>query len=149
MEGFYYDAEIEYIVEMLKDHLYFAVLHTDNPKVLRSSNKIYYFNTDEEFVYMNYYYDFGPLNLSCLYKYCCKLNNYLQSSRGIKRIVHYTSRHPHHRCNAAFLIGSYAVMYLKAQPKDVMRVLNNTGGPFKYVSLKLYSFVFPMFSPNG
>lgn len=132
MDGFYYDSNIAYIVEILKDHLYFAVLDADSPKVIRSTNKIYYFNIDDELLYLNYYYDFGPLNLSCLYKYSCKLNNFLQNTRGVKRIVHYTSGYAQQRANAAFLMGCYAVVYLKALPKDIMKVLLNTGGTFKY-----------------
>uniref|UniRef100_A0AAR2LW47 protein-tyrosine-phosphatase n=1 Tax=Pygocentrus nattereri TaxID=42514 RepID=A0AAR2LW47_PYGNA len=70
------------------DRLYFATLRS-KPK---STANTHYFCTDDEFVYENFYADFGPLNLAMLYRYCCKLNKKLKSfTLTRKRIVHYTS----------------------------------------------------------
>lgn len=124
-------GEIEYSTEIIKNRLYFAVTYEDRTIVLKNTNDIFYFNVDEELIYYNYYYDFGPLNLSCLYKYCCKLNSYLQGSSSLKRIVHYTSSDQSKRSNAAFLIGSFAVIYLKMDPRHIFRLLLQAGGPYK------------------
>ncbi|XP_074044372.1 dual specificity protein phosphatase CDC14A isoform X7 [Macrotis lagotis] len=106
--------------EFLKDRLYFATLR-NRPK---STINTHYFSTDEELVYENFYADFGPLNLAMVYRYCCKLNKKLKSySLSRKKIVHYTSFDQRKRANAAFLIGSYAVIYLKKTPEEVYRAL--------------------------
>ncbi|KAG7265190.1 hypothetical protein CRUP_030304 [Coryphaenoides rupestris] len=59
---------------LIKDRLYFATLRS-KPK---STANTHYFCTDDEFVYENFYADFGPLNLGVLYRYCCKLNKKLK-----------------------------------------------------------------------
>ncbi|XP_074044370.1 dual specificity protein phosphatase CDC14A isoform X5 [Macrotis lagotis] len=121
--------------EFLKDRLYFATLR-NRPK---STINTHYFSTDEELVYENFYADFGPLNLAMVYRYCCKLNKKLKPmnvfknipvlrklesySLSRKKIVHYTSFDQRKRANAAFLIGSYAVIYLKKTPEEVYRAL--------------------------
>lgn len=70
----------------------------------------HYFSVDEEFIYENFYNDFGPLNICMLYRYCMKLNTKLNAKcHANKKIVHYTSMNPAKRLNAAYLIGSYAV----------------------------------------
>ncbi|XP_060605231.1 dual specificity protein phosphatase CDC14A-like isoform X17 [Ruditapes philippinarum] len=106
--------------EFIKDRLYFATLRT-RP---RSSAHTHYFCIDEELVYENFYADFGPLNMSMLYRYCCKLNKKLKSfSLAKKRIVHYTSFDARKRANAACLIASYAIIYLKKTPEEAYRPL--------------------------
>ncbi|XP_058249918.1 cell division cycle 14Aa isoform X1 [Hemibagrus wyckioides] len=104
----------------IADRLYFATLR-GKPK---STANAHYFCTDDEFVYENFYADFGPLNLAVVYRYCCKLNKKLKSfTLSRKRIIHYTSYDQHERANAAFLIGAYAVIYLKRTPEEVYRAL--------------------------
>ncbi|KAL5016950.1 hypothetical protein ScPMuIL_006539 [Solemya velum] len=106
--------------EFIKDRLYFATLRS-RP---RSTAHTHYFCVDEELIYENFYADFGPLNLAQLYRYCCKLNKKLKSfSLAKKRIVHYTSFDARKRANAAFLIGAYAIIYLKKTPEEAYRPL--------------------------
>uniref|UniRef100_A0A8C1LK45 Vascular cell adhesion molecule 1b n=1 Tax=Cyprinus carpio TaxID=7962 RepID=A0A8C1LK45_CYPCA len=138
--------------EFVKDRLYFATLRT-KPK---STANTHYFSTDEEFVYENFYADFGPLNLAMLYRYCCKLNKKLKLARcrslmcscfGIlksftltrKRIVHYTSFDQRKRANAAVLIGAYAVIYLKKTPEEAYRALIS-GSNASYLPFRDASF---------
>ncbi|XP_063154388.1 dual specificity protein phosphatase CDC14A isoform X2 [Candoia aspera] len=112
--------------EFLKDRLYFATLR-NRPK---STVNTHYFCTDEEFVYENFYADFGPLNLALVYRFCCKLNKKLKSfSLSRKKIVHYTSFDQRRRANAAFLIGAYAVIYLKKTPEEAYRILLSGSNP--------------------
>ncbi|XP_030809266.1 dual specificity protein phosphatase CDC14A [Camarhynchus parvulus] len=112
--------------EFVKDRLYFATLRT-KPK---STVNTHYFCTDEELVYENFYGDFGPLNLAMLYRYCCKLNKKLKYfSLSRKKIVYYTSFDQRKRANAAFLIGSYAVIYLKKTPEETYRMLLSGSNP--------------------
>ncbi|NWU38269.1 CC14A phosphatase, partial [Hylia prasina] len=108
------------------DRLYFATLRT-KPK---STVNTHYFSTDEELVYENFYGDFGPLNLAMLYRYCCKLNKKLKYfSLSRKKIVYYTSFDQRKRANAAFLIGAYAVIYLKKTPEEAYRMLLSGSNP--------------------
>uniref|UniRef100_A0A8D0F1Q8 Cell division cycle 14A n=1 Tax=Strix occidentalis caurina TaxID=311401 RepID=A0A8D0F1Q8_STROC len=112
--------------EFVKDRLYFATLRS-KPK---STVNTHYFCTDEELVYENFYGDFGPLNLAMLYRYCCKLNKKLKYfSLSRKKIVYYTSFDQRKRANAAFLIGAYAVIYLKKTPEEAYRTLLSGSNP--------------------
>ncbi|XP_065070297.1 dual specificity protein phosphatase CDC14A-like isoform X2 [Rhopilema esculentum] len=114
------DQELANACEFIKDRLYFATLRIKP----RSNATTHYFCVDEELVYENFYADFGPLNLAMLFRYCNKLNKKLKSfSLSKKRIVHYTSYDSRKRANAAFLIGAYAVIYLKWAPEDAYRPL--------------------------
>ncbi|XP_059490991.1 dual specificity protein phosphatase CDC14C isoform X2 [Neocloeon triangulifer] len=118
----YSDALIS-AAEFIKDRLYFVTLGTTvHP---RSTTKTHYFSIDDEFEYENFYQDFGPLNLAMLYRYCMKLKKKLKApSLAKKKIVHYTTTNPKKRVNAAYLIGSYAVMYLHFTPAQAAKLLS-------------------------
>ncbi|KAK3755632.1 hypothetical protein QZH41_017624 [Actinostola sp. cb2023] len=125
----------------ISDRLYFATLR-HKP---RSSINLHYFSIDDELIYENFYSDFGPLNLAMLYRYCCKLNKKLKSfSLAKKKIIHYTSNDSRKRANAACLIGSYAIIYLKKSAQEVYRML--IGGcnppylPFRDASFGVSSY---------
>ncbi|XP_056381035.1 dual specificity protein phosphatase CDC14B isoform X3 [Hyla sarda] len=122
------------------ERLYFAIL-CGKPKTTPSTH---YFSIDDELLYENFYADFGPLNLAMLYKYCCKLNKKMKSfSLTKKKIVHYTNCDPKKQANAAFLIGSYAIIYLKKLPEEMHRLLqmgNVTYLPFRDASFGTCSF---------
>jgi len=106
--------------EIIKDRFYFATLRCKP----RSTPHTHYFCVDEELIYESFYADFGPLNLGMLYRYCCKVNKKLKSvSLAKKKIVHYTSFDSRKRANAAFLVASYAIIYLKKTPEEAYRPL--------------------------
>ena len=67
--------------EYIPDRLYFVTLKTTiKPK---STANTHYFCVDEELVYENFYADFGPLNLSLLYR-CVQGCDYRpQSARSL------------------------------------------------------------------
>lgn len=112
--------------EFLEGRLYFATLRS-RP---RSSSSCHYFTTDEELVYENFYADFGPLNLAMLYRFCQKLHKKLKSqSLARKRIVFYTSHDSYKRVNAAYLIGSYVIIYHKKTPEEAFRPLVTAQSP--------------------
>lgn len=119
--------EIYNYVEILHKQLYFAVVKGLKSVKLKSSSDTLFFSIDDELSYQNYYHDFGPLNLSCVYKYCCKLNKYLQYARNSKRVVHYTSNHPEKKTNAACLLGCFCVIYLDSNPNVVWKILLELG----------------------
>ncbi|XP_035033370.1 dual specificity protein phosphatase CDC14AB isoform X2 [Hippoglossus stenolepis] len=130
------DPELQGAAEFIRERLYFATLRS-KPK---STANTHYFCTDEEFVYENFYADFGPLNLSMLFRFCCKLNKKLKSfTLTRKRIVHYTSFNQRKRSNAAVLIGGYAVIYLKKTPEEAYRALIS-GSNASYLPFRDASF---------
>lgn len=108
--------------EYIKDRLYLATIaESTKPKI---TSTVHYFSIDEELVYESFYADFGPLNLAMIYRYCCKLNKKLKSHCLSKKvIVHYTTNDTKKRANAAFLIGSYAIIYLNKSAEEAYRPL--------------------------
>ncbi|KAK9497344.1 hypothetical protein O3M35_004678 [Rhynocoris fuscipes] len=108
--------------EFIKDQLYFITLRTSiKPK---STSNTHYFTIDDELVYENFFSDFGPLNLAMLFRYCIKVNRKRKvASQSNKKIVHYTTIEPQKRVNAAYLIASYAILYLKKTPEEAFKAL--------------------------
>lgn len=96
--------------EIIKDRLYFA---TVSARPTHQYPGYHLFSTDDEFVYANYNSDFGPLNIAMLYRFCNLLNHKLKTPPiSGKRVVYYTGVDPCKRTNAAFLVGSYSILYL-------------------------------------
>nr|CAI5831508.1 unnamed protein product [Callosobruchus analis] len=110
--------------EFIKGRLFFVSLNTSvEPK---STASVHYFTIDYELNYDGFYLDFGPLNLAMLYHYCVKLRRKLSNPAfHNKKIVHYTCIDVEKRVNAAFLIGSYAIIYLNFEPEQAYEVLNH------------------------
>lgn len=61
------------IAQIIPNRLYFSSF--DTPPV--SNNKIVYLNINESVNYDAFYYDFGPLNLAVLYRFCEALQKIL------------------------------------------------------------------------
>ncbi|XP_077376859.1 dual specificity protein phosphatase CDC14B isoform X12 [Festucalex cinctus] len=118
----------------ISDQLYFAILQ----QKIKSSTERHCFCIDEELAYENFYADFGPLNLAMLYRFSCKLTKKLKScTLSRKKIVFYTYGDQKKQANAAYLIGSYAVMYLNMMPEEAYSLLvskNRTYVPFRDAS---------------
>ena len=128
MEGDSYSDVLVCASEYIPDRLYFVTLKAAvRPK---STPNTHYFSIDDELVYENFYADFGPLNLSLLYRYCVKLNKKLKSyTLAKKKIVHYTTIDAHKRANAAYLIASYAVIFLEKTPEEAYSPLQGGLNP--------------------
>ncbi|XP_041420532.1 dual specificity protein phosphatase CDC14C isoform X3 [Xenopus laevis] len=119
----------------ITDRFYFAIL-CSKPKTTSGSH---YFSIDDELVYENFYADFGPLNLAMLYRYCMKLNKKIKSFLMTKKkIVHYTCGDDKKQANAAFLVGSFAIIYLNKQPLELYRLLQ--AGSTNYLPFRDASF---------
>uniref|UniRef100_A0A8C4H9S9 protein-tyrosine-phosphatase n=1 Tax=Dicentrarchus labrax TaxID=13489 RepID=A0A8C4H9S9_DICLA len=99
----------------ITDQLYFAILK----QKIKSTAERHCFCIDEELAYENFYADFGPLNLAMFYRFCCKLTKKLKSiTLSRKKIIFYTCGDQKKQVNAAYLIGSYAVMNLNMMPEE-------------------------------
>nr|XP_031844579.1 dual specificity protein phosphatase CDC14A-like [Nomia melanderi] len=119
----YKHPDLTHISEYIKDKFYFATL-VSGRKDARSSSNLDCFSIDDELVYNHFYNDFGPLNIACLYRYCHKVNKKLQSpANKHKQIVHYTSQTEDKRANAAYLVASYALLYLNRSPREAYNAL--------------------------
>ncbi|KAM3961456.1 uncharacterized protein ACR2FA_004572 [Aphomia sociella] len=123
------NPDILFLSEYIKNVLYFATVR--QWKVLKSTPNTHYFCIDNELVYENYYSDFGPLNLGCVYKYCKILNDKLKQHLNKQIIIHYTSIEPSKKANAAFLLGCYGVLYLSLTPRDALKPLVIHGQSYK------------------
>ncbi|XP_011613912.1 dual specificity protein phosphatase CDC14B isoform X5 [Takifugu rubripes] len=121
-------------IEFIKDRLYFAILK----QKVKSIADRHCFCVDEELAYENFYSDFGPLNLAMFYRFSCKLTKKRKSiTLSRKKIIFYTSGDQKKQVNAAYLIGSYAVMNLNMTPEEVHSLLvsrNSTYIPFRDAS---------------
>ncbi|XP_018530449.1 dual specificity protein phosphatase CDC14B isoform X1 [Lates calcarifer] len=118
----------------ITDQLYFAILQ----QKIKSTAERHCFCIDEELAYENFYADFGPLNLAMFYRFCCKLTKKLKSiTLSRKKIIFYTCGDQKKQANAAYLIGSYAVMHLNMMPEEAYSLLvsrNSTYIPFRDAS---------------
>lgn len=126
--------------EIIKDRLYFATLKTGyKPKPTRNSK---YFHIEDDIVYENFYFDFGPYHLCHLYQFCKRLTEELEKNPK-KKIVFYTSNNETLRLNAAYLIGSYQIIYLGSSPAAVYKQL--TEGSWSLLSFRDASGGPPLF----
>ncbi|XP_068460854.1 dual specificity protein phosphatase CDC14B isoform X1 [Clinocottus analis] len=118
----------------ITDQLYFVVLK----QKIKSTAERHCFCVDEELAYENFYADFGPLNLAMFYRFSCKLTKKLKSiTLSRKKIIFYTCGDQKKQANAAYLIGSYAVMNLNMTPEEAHSLLvsrNSTYIPFRDAS---------------
>ncbi|XP_020330741.1 dual specificity protein phosphatase CDC14C-like isoform X7 [Oncorhynchus kisutch] len=129
------EAELKSDIHIsVSDQLYFAVLQ----QKIKSTADRHCFCIDDELSYENFYADFGPLNLAMFYRFCCKLTKKLKScTLAKKKIVFYTCGDQKKQANAAYLIGSYAVMHLQKTPEEAYSLLvsrNSTYLPFRDAS---------------
>uniref|UniRef100_A0A8C6LNL0 Cell division cycle 14B n=1 Tax=Nothobranchius furzeri TaxID=105023 RepID=A0A8C6LNL0_NOTFU len=112
--------DVSRYIELIKDQLYFAILQ----QKIKSTADRHCFCIDEELAYENFYADFGPLNLAMFYRFCCKLTKKLKSiTISRKRIIFYTCGDQKKQANAAYLVGSYAVMHLNMMPEEAYGLL--------------------------
>lgn len=89
-----------------------------------------FFTIDEELLYDSFFADFGPLNLSKLYRFCCKLLHILRAPEHEQRhIYYYSSFNVHKRANAAFLIGAFSILYLKRNVEEAYEPLSTLSPP--------------------
>ncbi|KAI4484755.1 hypothetical protein M0804_007321 [Polistes exclamans] len=102
-----------------------------------------FFNIDNELIYNNFYNDFGPLNLACLYRYCYMVNKKLNDpTKKHKLFVHCTSRNEEKKANAAYLIASYAILYLNKTPKEAYKpfIVDCLNAIYKAASFGIFNF---------
>lgn len=120
------ERELAEAVEMIP-RLFWVALHTTP----RSTAKTHYFSIDHELVYEPFFDDFGPLNLSMVYRFCKSVDAKMKDpGLADSRIVHYCSHEPKHRANAAFLICAYLVVARHKSAESAFEPLRSIYPPF-------------------
>ncbi|XP_055585653.1 streptococcal hemagglutinin isoform X2 [Uranotaenia lowii] len=135
------NENIQSASEIVENRLYFVAFKKDFKP--RGTSNTHYFSIDDELVYENFYNDFGPLNISMLYRYCLMLNEKLRSpAHAKKKIVHYTTVDASKRLNAAYLMGAYSVIYLKRTPDEALKPLTSGCNVLTYTKFCDASYVY-------
>lgn len=115
-------------VEIIENRLYLSPLRRQPTS--RPSNS-HVFTTDEEFVYWNFFLDFGPLNLGHTVKYCKILRKKLESPKyAQKKIFHYCKAVPQLVTNAAVLMGAFQILELGRSATDAFKVFRSIAKSF-------------------
>ena len=123
------DRELRQRVEFLPNRLYYVSLTTP-PTVTYKGDK-YFFSIDLELIYWNFYLDFGPLNLGNLHKFFNILNNRLADPLLKDKIIYfYSGAYPRKKANAAFLICSWAMLFLNWTPEESFRPFKDASAIF-------------------
>uniref|UniRef100_A0A915JW10 protein-tyrosine-phosphatase n=1 Tax=Romanomermis culicivorax TaxID=13658 RepID=A0A915JW10_ROMCU len=103
--------------------LYFDYGIKGSPK---DNKECHFFTTDNnaDFHYEKFYKDFGPFNVAVLYKFCTLLHEKMKLvSLSKKRLIYYiASRDEEKRSNAAYLIGSFSILYLHMTCEGVCKL---------------------------
>eukprot|EP00930_Biecheleria_cincta_P001592 TRINITY_DN102729_c0_g1_i1.p1 TRINITY_DN102729_c0_g1~~TRINITY_DN102729_c0_g1_i1.p1 ORF type:complete len:477 (+),score=44.54 TRINITY_DN102729_c0_g1_i1:39-1433(+) len=121
------EPDIADAIEILPDRLYWVSLH----QVPRPSTKSHYLFVDNDFIYEPFFADFGPLNLSMMYRFCKMVEAQLADpSLANKRIVHVCSHDPKKRANAACLMCAFQVVVLGKSADAAYQPFNGLYPPF-------------------
>nr|KAJ3420387.1 Dual specificity protein phosphatase cdc14a [Polyrhizophydium stewartii] len=113
--------------EFVKDKLYFTSLNFAPPQYAQ----IHFFSIDTQLVYINFYSDFGPSNLSHVMRFCEMLQEKFRNpATANKKICLYSSMDMDKRANAAFLICAYMVIVQKRTPEEAYQPLMGLTPPF-------------------
>jgi len=122
------ERELADAIEIIPGRLFWAALHS----VPRNTNRSHYFSIDQDLVYEPFFTDFGPLNLSLVYRYCKILEGKMKDpSLSDKRIIHFCTHDPKKRANAAFLICAYQVIVDRVKPSEqAYEAFQNIWPPF-------------------
>ncbi|CAM9475551.1 unnamed protein product, partial [Phaeothamnion confervicola] len=115
-----------------QDRLYYLPQQPPAAAAGRDGPRRHFFCVDDEpsFQYWNFFLDFGPLNLSQVYRFCALLNAKLGSDRLRGRVIYYCSgSHPHQRANAVFLAAAWSVLHLGRTPEEAWRPFRSLSAP--------------------
>ena len=131
----YCERELRQRVEFLPDRLYYVSLSSLPP--MSSRGERHFFSIDQELIYWNFYLDFGPLNLGHLHKFFSILNSRLADPALKDKVIYfYSGTHPHKKTNAAYLICSWAMLFLNMTPEESFKPFKNANALFSsWVSL--------------
>ncbi|PPQ79500.1 hypothetical protein CVT25_003382 [Psilocybe cyanescens] len=77
----------------------------------------YYFTIDDQLLYLSFFQDWGPLNLSMVYKACILIHELLEDKDlASHRLILYSSDDPKRKANAALLMALYVMIVQRRAP---------------------------------
>jgi protein-tyrosine phosphatase len=119
--------EIRSAAEIIPGELYFVSLS----KTPVEADDVSFICTDRDYVYENFFADFGPLSLGKLYRYCYALDERRATCvREGKTLYHYTAKDQHKRSNGAFLIAAYSLLRLNRNVEQAFHPFLGCYPPF-------------------
>ncbi|KAH8106177.1 tyrosine protein phosphatase [Cristinia sonorae] len=84
--------------------------------------RYYYFNIDDQLLYLSFFQDWGPLNLAMVYKACILFHELLQDEElAPYRLVLYSSNDPRRKANAALLMALYVMIVQQRPPWEAFQ----------------------------
>lgn len=135
------------VISIIEDRLYFTYLTNSSNGHVKSDDEFHYFTTDKKFIYNSFNDDFGPLNLSCVYRFNHTLTRKLKmKSLSKRKLVYYTwvddADGEQRKVNSAFLMGTFMIMHLNKDSKAVCSLLESCQSfiPFRDASFKPYDY---------
>ncbi|CAK4089313.1 unnamed protein product [Aphanomyces euteiches] len=97
------------VVEIVAGQLYYEPC--SRPASRMDTTKTVYLNVEDEFVYTNYFDDFGPLHLGHTFQFCDMLSDALTAAKKAKQQLHVVSSIDiHHQTNMVCLLCCWAVL---------------------------------------
>ncbi len=114
---------------MIRDRLYFAVCRGALPAE-RADAHFFSLDDDECMRYWNFFLDYGPVSLGCLYRFCHILRGKLSDKALSGRRIYYCcSARMNKRANAVYLVSAFALLYLGRSPEDAYRPFQSSSPP--------------------
>ncbi|EFO91319.1 CRE-CDC-14 protein [Caenorhabditis remanei] len=131
------NVEQNTLTELLPNQLYFGCF--PNPDAIdksdKSVKKTCFVSVNNKFHYEPFYEDFGPWNLSVLYRLCVQIDKLLEieEKRG-RRLVLFCQEdgsgdYDKIRVNTAYVLGAYLIIYQGFSADDAYLKVANTEGP--------------------
>ncbi|PIC46734.1 hypothetical protein B9Z55_006329 [Caenorhabditis nigoni] len=125
------------ITELIPNQLYFGCFPDPNAidKSDKSIKKTCFISVNNKFHYEPFYEDFGPWNLSVLYRLCVQIDKLLEveEKRG-RRVVLFcqedgTGDYEKLRVNTAYVLGAYLIIYQGFSADDAYLKVSSGDGP--------------------
>ena len=120
------NAALSKAVEVIKNRLYYVVFRV----VPYERDDISFIDAETPYQYWPFFLDYGPLSAGNLYRFCTVLGDRLRDpAHAGKRVYVFSGPHMHKRHNAAYMLGAFAVLYLKWSPEDAWRPFESLSPP--------------------
>lgn len=133
--------------EIIPNRLYWVSDRIPPP----TKDNIFYFCTDsviftQQFTYHPYSSDFGPLDLSKIFRYISELNSILHNAKLADCIIyHYTSTQPGKRANAALLMGAFQIVMLHRTADEACNAFQHVESFLPYVDASYQPSAFQLY----
>uniref|UniRef100_A0A1I7TSM6 protein-tyrosine-phosphatase n=1 Tax=Caenorhabditis tropicalis TaxID=1561998 RepID=A0A1I7TSM6_9PELO len=140
------------LTELLPNQLYFGSFPNPNEldKTDKSFKKTCFFSVNNRFHYEPFYEDFGPWNLSVLYRFCIQIDKLIEieEKRGRRVVIccqeDGTGDFDKIRVNTAYVLGAYLIIYQGFSADDAYLKVCSGEGP-KFIGFRDASMGSPQY----